>query len=201
MEAKQAREFRALEPALETLDTELIGWGLKPSDLGPALAEAYAQSGLFSEHTFGPFAPNGGSWNSGTPRYLYGEAWKTACDRGAYRKYEEAFDDKRAFAHRADQIVQNELGARLDLLARSVKASGDRVVVYNALPWERSGLVAVPGEPDNIFFAEKIPPNGYKTFSINHPASSEKESVSSTLETPFYRVLFDTRRGGIAFSG
>ena len=88
MEAKAARQFRALEPALDALDTQLRAWGLTPGNLAPALAEAYEQSDLFSEHTFGPLGPNGGSWNSGTPRYLYGDAWKAAYARGAYKKYE-----------------------------------------------------------------------------------------------------------------
>ena len=200
LEAKAARHFRALEPALDALDTQLRAWGLTPGPLGPALAEAYEQSGLFSEHTFGPFGPNGGSWNSGTPRYLYGEAWKAAYARGAYRKYEEAFDDKRAFAHRADQIVRRELSARLDLLARSVKADGQRLVVYNALPWERSGVVEVPGQPGKSIYAANVPANGYKTYPTDQAVGTgqTERPASTTLDTPFYRVAFDLKRGGIA---
>ena len=56
VEAKAARHFRALEPALETLDTQLRGWRVATSPLAPALAEAYEQSVLYSEHTFGPWA-------------------------------------------------------------------------------------------------------------------------------------------------
>ena len=133
IEAKAARNFRPLEPALDALDTQLRAWGLTPGTLAPALAEAYEQSDLFSEHTFGPLGPE---WRlrgtAASPRYLYGDAWKAAYARGAYKKYEEAFDDKRAFAHKADEIVRRELSARLDLLAKSVKADGQRIVVYNA---------------------------------------------------------------------
>ena len=200
LEAKAARQFRALEPALDMLDTQLRAWGLAPGPLAPALAEAYEQSGLFSEHTFGPFGPNGGSWNSGTPRYLYGDAWRTAYANGAYRKYEEAFKDKRAFAHRADEIVHRELSARLDLLARSVKADGKRVVVYNPLPWVRSGVVEVPGQTGKFIFAEKVPANGYRTYptdAASVTANTEKPA-STTLDTPFYKVAFDLKRGGVA---
>ncbi|MCX6923882.1 MAG: hypothetical protein NT154_11850 [Verrucomicrobia bacterium] len=200
LEAKATRQFRALEPALDTLDTQLRAWGMAPGPLAPALAEAYEQSGLFSEHTFGPFGPNGGSWNSGTPRYLYGDAWKAAYARGAYKKYEEAFDDKRAFAHRADEIVHRELTARLDLLAQSVSAAGKRVVVYNALPWERSGIVEVPGQPGQFLFAENVPANGYRTYPLDQTGSTAKaeELSPTTLDTSFYRVAWDLKRGGIA---
>ena len=101
------------------------------------------------------------------PRYLYGEAWKAAYARGAYKKYEEAFNDKRAFAHKADEIVQRELAARLDLLAKSVKVDGPRIVVYNGLPWKRSGLVEVPGQPGQFLFAKDVPAGGYRTYPMD----------------------------------
>jgi hypothetical protein len=200
LEAKAARQFRALEPALDALDTQLRAWGLAPGPLAPALAEAYEQSGLFSEHTFGPFGPNGGSWNSGTPRYLYGEEWKAAYAKGSYQKYEQAFDDKRVFAHKADEIVRRELSQRLELLAKSVNADGKRIVVYNALPWERSGIVEVPGQPGKFIFAEKVPANGYRTYPAepSDVAARPEQPASTTLDTPFYKVSFDLKRGGIA---
>ena len=201
LEAKAARQFRALEPALDALDTQLRAWGLAPGPLAPALAEAYEQSGLFSEHTFGPWGPKGGPWESDIARrYLYGEEWKAAYAKGSYKKYEQGFNDKRAFAHRADEIVHRELSARLDLLARSVNASGKRIVVYNALPWERSGVVEAPGRPGKFIFAERVPANGYRTYpadSIDGMAKSD-QPAPTTLDTPFYKVAFDLKRGGIA---
>jgi hypothetical protein len=200
LEAKAARNFRPLEPALETLDTQLRGWGVATPPVADALAEAYEQSGLFSEHTFGPFGPNGGSWNSGTPRYLYGAEWQAAHARGAYQKYEEAFDDKRAFAHRAETIVRRELAARLNLLAASVKAEGSRIVVYNPLPWPRSGIVEKPGAPGEFIVAENVPANGYRTYPsgpANKPTRAGEQGATE-LETPFYQIVFDLKRGGIA---
>jgi hypothetical protein len=201
LEAKAARQFRALEPALDALDTQLRAWGVTTTPLAPALAEAYEQSGLFSEHTFGPWGPKGGPWESGiTNRYLYGEEWKAARARGAFKKYEAAFDDKRAFAHKAEEIVWRELSARLDLLAKSVNADGKRIVVYNGLPWERSGVVEVPGQPGKFVFAEKVPANGYRTYPTDQtdaPAQPEQQPTT-TLDTSFYRVAFDLKRGGIA---
>jgi hypothetical protein len=194
IEAKTAHNLRPLEPALEALDTHLRLWGLSTSTLAPALAEAYENSNLFSEHTFGPFGPNGGSWNSGTPRNLYGSEWQTAYARGAYKKYEEAFGDKRAFAHKADTIVRRELAVRLDLLARSVKGNGPRVVVANALPWPRSGVVELSGQ---WLYAADVPANGYKSFPLVHDQPATVPP-SPNLDTAFYKVVFDLKRGGLA---
>ncbi len=203
MESKAAHTVRPLQPAVETLDTQLRAWGLTTGDLAPALAKAYEQSVLYSEHTFGPAAPNMGSWNSGTLRDLYGAAWKAAFDRGAYKKYEQVFDDKRAYARKEAEIVRRELGSRLDLLAKSVKTAGPRVVVYNALPWPRSGMVEIPSQPGKFIYAEDVPANGYKTYKTDAAYMSNKSHAShsdpsSALDTPFYRVSFDLKRGGIA---
>ncbi len=200
IEAKLAQNMRPLEPALDALDTQLRAWGLKTADLAPALADAYEQSDLFSEHTFGPARPDAGSWNSGTPRYLYGEAWKEAHARGAYKKYEAAFDEKRAFARQADRIVRRELSQRLDLVARSVKVEGDRVVVFNALPWKRSGMVELPGQPGRSLFAKDVPAGGYRTFRLDEAeeARPRVQDPPGHLEAAFFKVVFDLKRGGIA---
>ena len=196
VEAKAAHNLRPLEPALDALDTQLHLWGLATGELAPALASAYEQSNLFSEHTFGPAGPNCYSWNNHLPRYLYGADWKAAYDRGAYQKYEAAFDDKRAFARNADVIVQRELRSRLELLAKSVNAGGKRIVVYNALPWPRSGLVTVDGRQ---YFAKDIPACGYKTLSDLSDASDLSGAPGkTTLETPYFKAIFDLKRGGIA---
>ena len=92
-------------------------------------------------------------------------------------------------------------------MARSVKTAGPRVVVYNALPWPRSGMAEIPSQPGKFIYAEDVPANGYKTY----PATSgtgilpvEQKHVGQAgkpdirLDTPFYRVAFDLRRGGIA---
>ncbi len=195
IESSLAHTTRALQPALETLDTELRGWGLPTGNIAPALADAYEQSILYSEHTFGPWGPKQGPWETGiSQRYLYGDEWKAARASGAYKKYEAAFDDKRAYARRENAIVGGELKTRLDLLAQAVNTGGLRAVIYNALPWERSGMVEVGGQ---LRYVENVPPNGYKTISAAAEPGS-KADTETTLKTPFYRVTFDLKRGGIA---
>lgn len=195
IESNLAHTIRPFEPALDVLDTQLRAWGLTNDNVAPLLANAYEQSVLYSEHTFGPASPAMGSWNSHTPRSLYGEAWKEAHDSGAYAAYEEVFNGKRAYAQKEAEIVNHELRSRLDLLAQSVATTGPRLVVYNGLPWPRSGMVEVAGK---LFYAKNIPANGYKTFPADSGAILSPAGSDTTLDTPFYRVTFDLKRGGIA---
>ena len=227
IEAKAVRTIRPLQPTLDVLDTQLRLWGRGTTNVAPALARAYELSNLYSEHTFGPCYPDAGSWNSHTPRNQYGAAWKTAHDRGAYKAYEGVFNDKRAYADEEADIVTRELSTRLDLLARSVAVAGRRTVVYNGLPWPRSGVVDVDGQS---VWVEAVPASGYKTVDATPssrqaqesgegaastvwrmnsfvdatpPSRQSKESgegavSTNTFDTPFYRVIFDLKRGGIA---
>ena len=86
------------------------------------------------------------------------------------------------------------------MLAKSVNAEGSRIVVYNGLPWARSGTVEIPGHPGRFIFVEDVPANGYKT--IAPPPAADVDQPQShptdTLNTPFYKVIFDLQRGGIA---
>ncbi len=200
VETKLSHDARAFQPALETLDTQLHTWRLTTSDLSPALADAYEQSNLYCEHTFGPAGPNMGPWNAGIPRRnLYGDQWKSYYTKGNYKKYDLAFDTKRDYAHKEAAIVDRELHSRLELLAKSVNADGPRLVVYNGLPWARSGNVEIPGQSGKFIYVEDVPANGYKT--ITPPVADTdqpKSHAADSLDTPFYKVTFDLQRGGIA---
>jgi hypothetical protein len=104
-----------------------------------------------------------------------------------------------------------------------VDAEGPRIVVFNPLPWKRSGEVEIQlpasswtGMRDltsgrvvtlsaadgrtTRFVANDVPPGGYKTFQ---PASSPvaKEKVSSgqgAMANKFFRLKVDAARGGLA---
>ena len=187
VETKTAWNVRPLETAVGVLDTQLRGDGLAPPPLGPALAAAYENSLLYSEHTFGLYgsAP-GGFW--------YGDEWKKQRAAGRYKRFEAIFDAKRAYIHNTKRIVNEALAARMDLLARNVRADGPRVVVFNPLPWRRSGMVEVKGKS---FLALDVPPCGHKTFPL--PGSTAATaSPESTIENEFFRLAVDPARGGIA---
>ncbi|MGO9110886.1 MAG: hypothetical protein ACLP9L_16820 [Thermoguttaceae bacterium] len=212
IESGTARNIRPLEPALETLDTQLRAWGKAPASPDKALAEAYENSLLYGEHT----------WGSHGIGNHYGDDWKSLLAKGHYADWLKTFEDKCDYIRKTDRIVSREISSRLDLLAASVKAEGQRIVVYNPLPWARSGLVQIPEKVDGAvkdlqsgettwlfnsrFLAKAVPANGYKTFAVNRgtgfqPAGhshGQDGHATSTLDTPFYRAAFDLQRGAIA---
>jgi hypothetical protein len=141
LETKLAWNVRPLEGALAALDTDLRTAGLEPPSLAQPLATAYENSLLYSEHTLGYFGRQpGGFW--------YGEEWKQKRAEGKYSRFEQSFEDKRNYIRTTAAIVTNALDERMRLLAQQTDVEGPRIVVFNPLPWKRSGAVEVktPGE-------------------------------------------------------
>ena len=156
-------------------------------------------------------------------RRLWGDDWKNKLPIEQQQEFLASFDDHRNYIRKTDEIVRRELRSRLALLAQSVKADGRRIVVYNPLPWPRSGMVAVDVEggvypltdletgkmisgdwngKQYVFFAADVPAGGYKTYRLPktsewEPGANEK-APDGTIETPFFKVVFDLERGGMA---
>jgi alpha-mannosidase len=213
IETKTARNIRPLEPALDALDTELRCWKVPTSALAASLAEAYESSFLYGEHTWGLNGTYGGN-------RLWGDDWKNRLPVEQQQNFLGSFDDHRNYIRNTDKIVHRELGSRLALLAQSVKADGPRIVVYNPLPWPRSGIVTLDAENAHslvdldtgnlvladctakqcTFLAFDVPAGGYKTYHIEKailPAAPDSPSETA-IETPFFKAVFDLNRGGIA---
>ncbi len=76
--------------------------------------------------------------------YAYGEQWKKNLAAGKYRFLLEGFDQKRAYAHRAADLVEPAIQERMAALAKAVAVPGRRIVVFNPLPWTRDGAVEMP---------------------------------------------------------
>ena len=200
---KTARNTRPLEPALESLDTHLRCWGLEPGNISKPLADAYEQSLLYSEHTWGMNAEYG-------PRRLYGEEWKqwlaemekepvpvdgdySKLPGGSKRKWMQSYDDHRNYINTTATIVNRETNSRLALLASSVKTKTKSIIVYNALPWKRSGMAEVEGQK---FWVNDIPANGYKAIPYSEVKPLERDDASR-IETTWFIATFDLARGGI----
>ncbi len=225
-ETKLARNVRPLEGALGALDTELRATGLTPPPAESLLDEAYEQSLLYSEHTFGfNGSQPGGFW--------YGEEWKQALAEGKYARFEQSFDDKRNYMRSASDIITNALNQRMRLLAQNVAIDGARICVFNPLPWKRSDVVelARPGgkcsdlqdlatgrrvaslaaEGSTLrFLAEDVPPTGYKTYRVldvgaggtatSSPAGGVAMNASRfvVLQNRIFRLQVDRAGGRIA---
>ena len=216
-ETKIARNIRPLESALDGLHTQMKGWGIPAAAVSQKLAKAYEQSLLYGEHTWGMNAEYG-------PRYSYGDDWKKWMEQaaaepipenndyaglknsnaynttvGSKRKWLRSYDEKRQYILNTKDIVSRALSEHLDLLASAINKNGKRVVVYNPLPWKRSGIIENPWKKGNYFFVKDIPASGYVSYSSDElPEQSIAHDEQPAFSTPYFKVVFDLNRGGIS---
>ncbi len=137
IETQLAHATRPRIAVLESLDTLLGTWGVPTEPVAPIVRDAYENTLLFGEHTWGPDVDRYAG-------YSYGDEWKKKLAAGQYRFLLEGFDQKRAYAHRAAELVEPAIGKRMAALAKAVDVPGRRIVVFNPLPWTRDGAVEVP---------------------------------------------------------
>lgn len=200
IETKTGCNVRPGETVVASLDTHLKLAGISTPPLDDALATAYENSLLYSEHTFGYYGRQpGGFW--------YGEEWKKKREEGRYAKFEQSFNDKRAYIQRTASIVRTTISKRMGRLAKNIDAKGPRAVVFNPLPWRRSGrvLVVADGGPWSavrdletgkdvpilgssdkavnavMFEANDLPPSGHKTYLLISGFMSGSETLTDEL--------------------
>lgn len=222
-EVKDARKVSENLSTLESVNTLYHLWTNKGYDISKTLYNAYENELLFSEHTFGMAMSHGAS---GT--WCYGDEFKQQRALGVYDNLQQSWAEKSDRVFSAKKMVVPSLNRQLMELAAEVRATGNRIFVYNPLPWQRDGLVTLqvssawnPGNAvkdmesgeiipvsnyKNIirFEAKNIPASGYRNYVlVNEAALSSNtdlkvDEASNTIENKFYKIKLDPMRGMIA---
>lgn len=218
--ASLARRTRPRIAMAEALDTCLNAWGVTTPAAAETLAQAYDQSLLYGEHTWG----GAYWWIYGKYLAYYGRKWTEEREAGRFQRIESSWAEHTAYIERAAQLTDGLLIRELDLLARSVQVAGRRVVVFNPSPWRRSGSVLLPASSPpmsalrpadggttvpvatgldgaQVFTASDLPPGGYRTYvpaELPNPSPQRGparfDPASGAIETPFFRAVLDTNR-------
>ena len=177
---KLARGVRPQIAATQLLNTQLNAWGVKVKDNSPTIAKAYEQSLLYGEHTWGGAL----RWIGGT--IPFGQAWKEARADHKFDRIEASWEEHTQYIRNVQNLIKPVLANQLELLARAVGVDGNRVVVFNPLPWNRDGIVTLPDALPLVaamkpigadetspvyvrgrmreFLARDVPASGYRTY-------------------------------------
>jgi alpha-mannosidase len=227
--AKLARNIRPAIAATESLNTVLGAWGVPAPDISDTLARAYEQSLLYGEHTWGGAQYWVTQYGAGT-KWAYGDGWLADRRAGRFNRLEASWKEHTGYIETARDLVAPLLEGELQALAKAVRKDSalPHLVVYNPLPWKRSGYVTLPGlhagmltmkpldsgetvptdtqiEGDGFvfrFLARDIPPMGYRVFEgrgIRGPeAGFPAHETNRVIESPFFRATLDLKRGALS---
>ena len=163
--SRLAQNIRPSIGGMDQLATLLKGWGAFVPDLRATVADAYEQSLLYSEHT----------WGLANQHYLkvpYGKAWEELWEQGLPAQFtlmEVSFKDHAEYVENVQKLVERPYADAVSSLADNLNVSGNRMVVYNPLPWARDGEVAV--DTRLVFgngFASLKPADGGPALAVSH---------------------------------
>jgi alpha-mannosidase len=220
-EVKSSRILSKSATNLEALNTLSAIWGRKTDQgITSVVENALEEIQLFDEHTFGMAMSHGhgGYW-------AYGDEFENLRSKGYYEPIEYSWKEKANHITLAEKLLYPAMSREIKALAASVNTQGERIVVYNPLPWERSSLVTIQtthplkkalknvssdeivpiSKNQNIiqFMANKVPAMGYTTFiPVDGPVQTSKSTLvcdteNGKIENEFFRILFDPKNGTI----
>lgn len=220
--ARTARNYRPLISAVESLTTLLPLWQ-STSNAGSDLGFIRENSLLYGEHTWG------GALSWVTPygkdiNWHYGDVWSQERKDGRFQKLEASWEEHSSYIRNVRNRLQPLLEQRLQELADGIKVEGKRIVVFNPLPWNRTGLVTISNHSASEiqalkpidggkliavehgpgfmrFVAPEVPPLGYRAFiPALIPRTSRREDKnpgSNTLENRYFRIELDPANGSV----
>ena len=213
--------------AAESLATILGAWKVSTPDASAAIAGAYENNLLYCEHTWGGsmswitrYLGPGPTGTGEADNWAYGDKWKADLAAGRFKRLQESWDEHSHYATTAHDLIAPVLESELAKLASASGGDGQRIVVYNPLPWKRDGLVAVrlpksgptalrptdggpvvaaTADADGLrFLVRDIPPCGYRTYApdakIAAAAASTGDAQAGTLENRWLKVTLDPAR-------
>jgi alpha-mannosidase len=216
-EMKSVRTVQKDIFSFEMLNTLSNIWSGRQEDITRFIYKGMEGAMLWNEHTFGMAMNNGkaGVWS-------YGDDFLIERAAGTYKDVEASWKEKSDRIYQAEKIIEPAYNREIKKLASLVNVEGERIVVFNPLPWVRSGLITIQDESkiealkdlrtgeiipvhnkDNKlrFIAKDIPSSGYTTFV---PVVGEKKKTSYTaeadeknniIENEFFRIKLDPSRG------
>jgi len=221
-EVKAGRILSKSVANLEALNTLNGIWGSQTEKrLAPILDDAMEQIHLWDEHSFGMAMSHGfaGYW-------AYGDEFENLRAKGYYEPIEYSWKEKSNHITLATKLIEPVLSREIKGLAASVNVAGERILVYNPLPWERSDLVTIQtnellkkvlknsstGELIHVFRnhniaqfqANHIPAMGYTTFVPVEDAGPVNtstlvcDSKNGILENGFFRLVIDLKNGTVS---
>jgi hypothetical protein len=179
-----SREAHPQLAAAEALHTALNLWGARQAPIAREVALAYEKMLLYGEHT----------WGRAPQVNQYGEAFKAA-NPGLVADLEASWEDKTDYIREASRIARDLTNKNLRALANAVNHAAPCVVVYNPLPWTRSGHIEVNGE---TVFVKDVPPCGYLAHPLPPAAmrmAPRKTTEPATLENAFFKLTLDPAQG------
>ncbi len=137
--SKLAQNIRPSIAGMAELSTLETIWGIYRPDQHKIIADAYEQSLLYSEHT----------WGLANQHYVqvpYGKAWQDLWEKGLppqFKLMEDSWKDHANYITSVEKLVAGPYQDAVASLADNIKIDGNRIVVYNPLPWKRDGSISL----------------------------------------------------------
>jgi len=135
-ETKLSKHLQRETYHTEILNSQLKLWGLSNHTIGSYIDEAVENMILYDEHTFGAAMTH-----ADQHKWTYNDEFKINKSLGNYDFIEGTWIEKANRIRTAEKIIVPLMKNQLKKLASSVNVEGKRIVVYNPLPWSRSGRV------------------------------------------------------------